>query len=43
MVFHIAKDNKEFEKAYNVLQDQLKVLGGTDDLLCGKQLKLCIH
>ena len=36
MVFHIAKDNKEFEKVYNNLQDQLKALGGRDELLCGK-------
>ena len=43
MVFHVAKDNKEFEKAHNILQDQLKALGGTDDLLCGKQCKLYIH
>ena len=43
MVFHVAKGNKEFEKAHNILQDQLKALGGTDDLLCGKQFKLYIH
>ena len=36
MMFHIAKNNKEFEKAHNILQDQLKALGGTNDLLCGK-------
>lgn len=36
MVYHIAKDNKEFEKVYNNLQDQLKALGGRDELLCGK-------
>ena len=36
MVYHIAKDNKEFEKVYNNLQDHLKALAGKDELLCGK-------
>lgn len=42
MVFHIAKDNKEFEKVYNNLQDQLKALGGRDELLCGKYSLYCM-
>lgn len=36
MVYHIAKDNEEFEKIYNNLQDQLKAPAGRDELLCSK-------
>jgi len=34
-VFHISKNCKEFQDVYNTTQQQLRSLGGTDELLCG--------
>ena len=37
-VFCLPKQSTKFKEVYNNLQEQLKILGGTDELLCGKYI-----
>lgn len=37
-VYLISKECKQFQSVYDTTQQQLKALGGTDELLCGEHM-----